>query len=457
MEETFEFVSGDGLADEAEPLIGHDSHSLYLRGSSAVEFELMGAKWGPLSYGSPGGQISWSFHAPEIGHVNIVEPDYRAEIALAFQKWEDVVNVTFVQEADGTEADIVIFWEEIDGAEGAVGTTYRTFQVFEPLNTIVGAQIGIDIADFSASKTDAEIQVSGFEAVVAHEIGHAIGVNHAEIDGTLMSEFLDESQFNGPIWTETDLQAAHSLYGPAPGTEARAFVGSDADDVKDLSANTGGVLVFTGMGDDDVTGGAGVDQIYTGIGNDIAVGNGGNDRIYNAFGELVAEGGEGEDTILTVAGSGDLDGGTGNDELVGGWSDDVLVGGDDDDILIGDGFGGGFLFGNDTLSGGGGNDTMSGGLGQDTFAFGSDDGTDVIQATTAYGAGQSFLTSDKDFEVGVDVLDFRSMAFADEADGLAALTIAAQGDDVVLAILNTQITIVGVDVDAFLTSDILWV
>ncbi len=138
--------------------------------------------------------------------------------------------------------------------------------------------------------------------------------------------------------------------------------------------------IFTGDGDDVITGGFIGDKISAGAGNDIVEGFKGADLIY---------GGDGDDTIYgdTQSPSG-IPVQDGNDTLYGGAGDDVINGGAGDDLI----FGG---EGNDTIRGGTGDDTLRGGEGADVFEFFANQGVDVIQ----------------DFETGVDTIALDETTF----------------------------------------------
>ncbi len=112
------------------------------------------------------------------------------------------------------------------------------------------------------------------------------------------------------------------------------------------------------------------DKIYSSLGDDIVYGYGGND---------ILEGGKGDDKLY---------GDNGSDKLHGSFGDDTLVGG----------------YHNDTLVGGRGSDVMTGGSGADQFVF---------------ELNQSLLSGEydviKDFEVGVDQIEFRGWGYIDSS------------------------------------------
>ncbi|MEX0366817.1 MAG: S8 family serine peptidase, partial [Ruegeria sp.] len=113
--------------------------------------------------------------------------------------------------------------------------------------------------------------------------------------------------------------------------------------------------VFTGDGDDTVTGDGISEFIDTGRGNDVVVGGSGAETINGGSGNDSLDGGAGDDTI---------NGGDGNDTITGGAGNDSMVGGNGNDVFD-------FLAGThnaDTISGGAGTDKiLLSGLG--TFDF----------------------------------------------------------------------------------------
>ncbi len=138
---------------------------------------------------------------------------------------------------------------------------------------------------------------------------------------------------------------------------------------------------------DNLKGEDGDNRILGGNGDDILVGRDGRDELNGQGGNDVLRGGQDRDEINGGGGDDRLIGDQGNDELNGGGGNDLLRGGTGNDDLDGGS-------GTDELRGDEGNDTLTGGRDSDTFVFVSNSGDDVIT----------------DFEVGVDVMDFSSIA-----------------------------------------------
>jgi Ca2+-binding RTX toxin-like protein len=128
------------------------------------------------------------------------------------------------------------------------------------------------------------------------------------------------------------------------------FTGGSADH-DHLNGTTSGNTLFSGRGDDDVTGMAGNDMLNGGSGADKMWGGSGNDQ---------------------------LSGGTGNDLLVGGFGADKMDGGNGNDVLLSRSDAGEMvaaqdgttqIFADETAAFTAVNDVLTGGRGADTFRF----------------------------------------------------------------------------------------
>ncbi len=98
-------------------------------------------------------------------------------------------------------------------------------------------------------------------------------------------------------------------------SEIEQIIATSGDDTVNMAADTGGMILDLGDGNDSATGGSGADQINAGAGDDTVAG------------------GDGDDTINAGAGADDIAGGAGNDEITLG-SGDIAWGEDGDDTFI---------------------------------------------------------------------------------------------------------------------------
>lgn len=213
-------------------------------------------------------------------------------------------------------------------------------------------------------------------------------------------------------------------------------------------------------GNDRLYGGGGRDQLYGGSGDDSLIGNGQNDELY---------GGDGADTLAGGSGKDKLWGGNGADKLSGNGKRDVMFGNGDDDLLLGGGGRDRILGGegddrvygnnghdrllgnegNDTIGGGGGNDTLigcrgddllNGGNGADWFIFHTGDGNDTITDFNA-NAGD-VLRLDEDLWTDAGQQTFALSDHMSVADGNTVLTFDT-GDALILEGVTDLDSIIG--------------
>lgn len=232
--------------------------------------------------------------------------------------------------------------------------------------------------------------------LIAHEIGHAIGMEHPFSGDVILDAPYDNGTYTIMSYNRGsvnrlglfDVEAAQHVYGGPD------FTPSTTGGITSFSLNEAALRVTQGWGyaasaiagtslDDVIAAGAGDDTIGGFAGNDTLSGEGGNDRIDGAGGNDRIDGGSGND---------DIRGGGGNDTIVGGAGNDTLLGGNGSedyafvdvldysgalaDIFVdldrfetstfvsgfaeGDDIGNDVLYGFTNILGGAGNDTLEG-------------------------------------------------------------------------------------------------
>jgi len=265
-------------------------------------------KWGPAPLGTAGGAVTWNFtgfssernalEAPITGRLP------RKRVQEVFDAWEAALDIDFRRVGRLKEADIQIGYAEFDGPGGILGLA----SVVPDGIRITSAVVRMDIEENWTFKGGfAPMDISdppSFYAVMAHEIGHAIGLAHDPRDRAILHAFADETI----ELTLPDLRAGVALYGPREG-EGRPgghLLAGDAD----------GNLLKGGAGDDALHGFGGDDRLYGGGQDDRLVGGPGADRL---------GGGRGDDALIGGAGRDRLDGRAGRDALEGGGGADVFV------------------------------------------------------------------------------------------------------------------------------------
>jgi len=371
-------------------------------------------KWGSSTPGTSGGQVTWSFATSLNGQFYnfdavLSDPTYQALVRAAFQAWEAVANIDFVEVADSAASDIRLGWDFIDGVAGTVGEAFSSYSDaptgFDTFNAV---EIRFDTSEnWTTDPNYAGMSFTNFYTTAIHEIGHGLGLGHSADPNSIMY-FSTNTTI---ALTPDDISGAQAIYGAASGGSLNGTAGNDT-----LSGTPGNDLI-TGLG-----------------GNDLLIGFGGNDSMFGGEGNdqlLAGSGDTGSDTLYGDAGNDTLGGGAGNDTLVGGTGSDVLFGGAGDDWLdvgVHDfftadgasvtntawaGAGADIVDGDNTadlLGGGSGNDTVAGYGGNDTLFGGKDGAPDTSNRDSFYGGDgddQIYGGSDNDQvrgEAGADLL-----------------------------------------------------
>ncbi|MEO0682681.1 MAG: matrixin family metalloprotease [Pseudomonadota bacterium] len=257
-------------------------------------------KWGDAPFGGSGGTVTWSLAAISDEFNRFVAPitgrGFRKRVKEAFDAWEDVVDIEFRQVRGDREADIQIGYGAFDGRLGTLGRAEVSFD--DAL--ITGAVIRMDIDEDWTFKRDfvsrSRDDPQSFYATIAHEIGHAIGLDHLDPPKALLHPFAGTTI----DLTLKDVRAAVALYGPREGR------GRDGSQI--LAGDAEG---------DTLSGGAGHDDLHGFAGDDLLFGGDARDALHGGSGRDALSGGSGRDLLMGGAGRDLLAGGAGRDRLQG--------------------------------------------------------------------------------------------------------------------------------------------
>lgn len=197
---------------------GSCSHEDHIQSSGRVfegqSFELADIKWGNPQQGTSGGIVTWSFatenRSGQSSDVNFSTPMptfFVQEVRDAFDAWEAVADIDFVEVEDSNDVNIRVGLGTLDGpgSPGQTNTVGTAFFSFFNDGTFEKAFVVMDVADYTSDADSSE-----FFLTTLHEIGHAIGFNHEDDVPSIMSTLINNS-ITG--LTSDDIQGAQTLYG----------------------------------------------------------------------------------------------------------------------------------------------------------------------------------------------------------------------------------------------------
>lgn len=147
---------------------------------------------------------------------------FRSDLEAAFAMWQAAAGIAFVPAADGETADILI------GAQGSpAGIAFADVHYDREAQSAI-KPIRRGLICLNPQRQWRQHDAAGpadaydLQRVLAHEIGHAIGLNHAGPRGALMSFVYDE---NLSTLQAGDIAGALALYGAdEPPANAAAIV-----------------------------------------------------------------------------------------------------------------------------------------------------------------------------------------------------------------------------------------
>ena len=186
-------------------------------------------KWGSAQYNA-GATLTYSFvrepakfpdainckamvpAASMLERSKIAEQDFRAEISEAFREWERAANLLFTYVEDPANADILIGAQEKPHGI-AFTNVWHSLAAGSEIATLKRASICFNPQLTWESALDGNMQTLSIRQVTAHEIGHAIGLDHPGKTGQLMGYSYSEEL---PGLHAGDVMGAVKLYGLPP-------------------------------------------------------------------------------------------------------------------------------------------------------------------------------------------------------------------------------------------------
>ncbi len=153
-----------------------------------------------------------------IADSGVADTALREEIAAAFAMWEDVAGLTFQEAAPDAPADILI-GAQAEPEGWAFADVFYDAASPDRIKPISQALICLNPVRKWKVGFDGDLKTYDLRYTIAHEIGHAIGLDHPVSAGQIMG-YRYEERFRA--LQPGDVKGAVTLYGgrAEPGTAA---------------------------------------------------------------------------------------------------------------------------------------------------------------------------------------------------------------------------------------------
>jgi hypothetical protein len=166
------------------------------------------------------------------GASQLLNAVVREEIAAAFAMWESVANLTFREAPHSSKANILI-GAQVEPEGWAFADVFYDALSSEQLKPISKALICLNPTKRWKIGFDGDLQTYDLRYTIAHEIGHAIGLDHPSGAGQLMN-YRYEERFRQ--LQPGDVQGALQLYGDRQPVTVMAKVARRPHDVHSSAA-----------------------------------------------------------------------------------------------------------------------------------------------------------------------------------------------------------------------------
>lgn len=185
---------------------------------SVLRAEATSVTWSSAVPYSTRVEVLYDFRPTIFGQANLITPAEEAVAIQALQLWSQVSNLTFVQSTTAPASRIIdIGVSPLDSTGMLLGEGGYSYTVRGGTPHIAGgvADMNAYVAWSDSVNTSDPAGTVNFFSVAAHEIGHALGLDHSANAQDIMYPYYTGDKFTP---SSTDIANIQALYGGGLGT-----------------------------------------------------------------------------------------------------------------------------------------------------------------------------------------------------------------------------------------------